>query len=111
MIYIKEAHPSGGWVSRGNTRAGITIATHRDYAERIDACTLAQSKLKIEMPALVDGMDDAVNKAYAASPDRLYLIDKDGLIAIKGARGPRGFAPSVDDARDWLATHVDINEN
>jgi type I thyroxine 5'-deiodinase len=42
---------------------------------------------------LVDGMDDAVNRAYAAFPDRLYLVGRDGKIAFRGGPGPAGFRP------------------
>ena len=45
------------------------------------------------IPALIDRMDDRVNKAYGAQPDRLYLIGKDGNIAFAGDRGPMGFEP------------------
>ncbi len=47
-------------------------------------------------------MDDAVNKAYSAWPDRIYVIGVDGKIALMGGQGPRGFAPSVKDTRAWL---------
>lgn len=45
------------------------------------------------MPAVVDGMDNATDKAYAAAPDRLYLVGKDGTIVYQGGRGPFGFLP------------------
>jgi cytochrome oxidase Cu insertion factor (SCO1/SenC/PrrC family) len=45
------------------------------------------------IPALIDDLDDAVSTAYAAWPDRLYLIDRDGRIAYHGGRGPFGFDP------------------
>ena len=52
------------------------------------------TKLELEeLPALVDDVDDAVNSAYSAWPDRLYLVDVDGRIAYQGGRGPFGFAP------------------
>jgi hypothetical protein len=38
-------------------------------------------------------MDDAVMTAYAAHPDRLYLVDSDGRVAYAGGRGPWGFKP------------------
>ena len=47
-------------------------------------------------------MDDKVNKAYAAWPDRLYVVGTDGKIAMMGEPGPRGFKPSVDAAQGWL---------
>lgn len=49
--------------------------------------------LEINLPTLIDGLDDAVGRAYAAWPDRLYLIGKDGRIAYKSDPGPRGFKP------------------
>lgn len=102
MIYIKEAHPSDGWVTSGNERAGISIADPKTYAERLDVASKACTLLKISLPCLIDGMDDAVNKAYAAWPDRLYIVDAAGKIAVKGGPGPRGFPPSVSEARAWL---------
>lgn len=47
------------------------------------------------LPALVDDVDDAVSVAYAAWPDRLYLVDGDGRIAYHGGRGPFGFDPDA----------------
>ena len=41
----------------------------------------------------VDNMDDAVMKAYAAWPDRLYLVGLDGRVVYAGGRGPHGFSP------------------
>ena len=42
-------------------------------------------------------MDNAVETAYTAWPDRYYLIDKDGRIAAKGKPGPAGFkAPEIE---------------
>ncbi len=49
--------------------------------------------LKMTVPLLVDGIDDAVGHAYSGMPDRLYIIGKDGRVAYKGGRGPFGFRP------------------
>ena len=50
-------------------------------------------KMALEMPALVDQMDDAVCIAYNAMPERLYLVGSDGRIAYKGGIGPMFFSP------------------
>lgn len=102
MVYIKEAHPTDGWATPGNERAGISIADPKTYAERTDVAQKACTALKINLPCLVDGMNDAANKAYAAWPDRIYIVDAAGKIAVKGGQGPGGFAPSVTEARAWL---------
>ena len=43
---------------------------------------------------MVDTIDDEVNKAYSARPDRLYVIDANGKLAYVGDPGPRGFKPA-----------------
>ena len=47
--------------------------------------------LGLTIPMLVDDMNDTVSKAYAADPDRLFLLAPDGRVAFAGDRGPRGF--------------------
>ncbi|MBI3839288.1 MAG: deiodinase, partial [Planctomycetia bacterium] len=41
---------------------------------------------------------DKVNQAYAAFPDRLYVVGRDGKIAFKGEIGPQGFKPREMEA-------------
>jgi len=43
------------------------------------------------MPVLIDGLDDALARAYGAWPDRLSLIRRDGRLAFQGGEGPFGF--------------------
>ena len=40
----------------------------------------------------------AGDRAYAALPDRLYLIDAEGRIAYKSGQGPMGFKPEELEA-------------
>lgn len=105
MVYIKEAHAADGWVSQGNVRQGINIKNHTSYKDREEVAKTACSLLKIDFPAIVDGMDDKVNMAYSAWPDRVYVIDKDGKVAVKADPGPQGFKPGVDATRTWLEAY------
>jgi type I thyroxine 5'-deiodinase len=50
-------------------------------------------KLGIKFPAVLDGFDNSVEKAYTGWPDRIYLIDTEGRIAYKSKPGPFGFKP------------------
>lgn len=102
MIYIREAHPADGWVSPRNTKEGINIADPKSHEERSELAAKTCSLLKISLPCLVDSMNDTANKAYAAWPDRLCIVGKDGRIALMGEQGPKGFKPSVEAARQWL---------
>jgi type I thyroxine 5'-deiodinase len=42
---------------------------------------------------VIDNVDNKVGQAYTGWPDRIYVLDKEGKIAYKGAPGPRGFRP------------------
>ena len=61
--------------------------------DRIEVGQTCMVKMALEMPALVDEMDDAVATAYGAMPERLYVIGTDGRIAYKGGMGPMFFRP------------------
>ena len=61
--------------------------------ERIEVGQACMVKMALEMPAVVDEMDDAVASAYGAMPERLYLIGVDGRVAYKGGVGPMFFRP------------------
>jgi len=63
-----------------------TMAAEREALA--EACVL---HLELSIPTLIDEMTNAVDRAYAALPDRLYLIDAEGRIAYKSGRGPWGF--------------------
>ncbi len=66
----------------------------KDDDERQDVAETCVTKLKLKsMKAVVDRVDDKVNKAYGAWPDRLYLVGKDGKIAMAGGQGPFDFKP------------------
>src|SRR5262249_45361016 len=92
-IYVREAHPTDGWRMEGNDLAGISIAQPREFEERLGVAKQCCTSLQMTMPLVVDEIDDRVGHAYSAMPDRLYVIDRNGRVAYKSGRGPRGFKP------------------
>ena len=50
-------------------------------------------KLHIAFPALIDSIDNHVEKAYTGWPDRLFLVGPDQKIRFKSEAGPFGFLP------------------
>ena len=102
IVYIKEAHPSDGRVVQVNTRAGISVKDPTSLAERQQVAEKACKELNLRWPCLVDDMENTVNKAYAAWPTRLYVVDTEGRIAVASNRGPAGLAPSIKEAEKWL---------
>ena len=98
VVYIREAHPLDGRAPLGGGDHPI-VEEPLTLAERQALCGTCMVKLDLEpIPALVDNMDNKVNRAYAAAPDRLYLVGKDGRIAYRGGRGPFGFKPDELEA-------------
>ena len=92
-VYIREIHPSDGWQVKENERDGVLFRQHQSFEERVEVGQACMLKTGLEAVALVDEMDDAVNLAYNAMPERLYLVGRDGRIAYKGGMGPMFFNP------------------
>ena len=93
VVYIREAHPEDGWVLQMNRDEHIAIADPTDAGQREEAATSCALHTKIRVPVVIDGMDDAIARAYGGWPDRLYLIGKGGTVAFQGDEGPFGFIP------------------
>ena len=94
VVYIREAHPEDGWVLAENRDEGIALGDPETPDERAAAAQACVRRLRTRIPALVDGLDDAVASAYGGWPDRLYLIGRNGRIAFQGDVGPDGFEPA-----------------
>lgn len=84
----------------GGERKLLKIAQSASLDERKDNAQKCIATLKLSIPTLLDKEDNRVNNAYAAWPDRLYVIGKDGAVAYKGGPGPGGFR--VEEVVDWL---------
>lgn len=93
-VYVREAHPTDGWVMESNARVGVAEAQPRTYAERVAVATRCQRLLRPSLPLVVDQIDDPVGNAYSGMPARLYVLDRTGRVAYKGGRGPFGFKAS-----------------
>jgi hypothetical protein len=92
-VYVAEAHPVDEWQLPANEEEGVLLAQHTTLDERIAAAREAAARLHLTMPVLVDGMDDAASRAFAAWPERLVVVDAEGVVVYPGAPGPYGFSP------------------
>ena len=66
--------------------------------ERFAVAKKFVDEMKMTIPAVVDSIGDETGTAYAAHPDRLYLVGKNGSIAWAGEKGPFGFSPEKLEA-------------
>ncbi len=104
MVYIREAHPvDGWWFGRGlmgwalkfyASKAATNVYDPQTMEERRAVAGRCDVTLQYGIPTLVDEMDDAVNKTYAAWPTRLYLVGLDGRVVYGGGLGPFDFKPA-----------------
>jgi hypothetical protein len=100
VVYIREAHPIDEWQVPNNVAEGVEFAQTRSEQERLQVATTCAVTLNLNIPILIDGMDDAAERAYRAWPERLYVLSKDGTVIYKGGKGPYGFKP--DELEQFL---------
>ncbi|HEX4166772.1 MAG TPA: tetratricopeptide repeat protein [Bryobacteraceae bacterium] len=93
LVYIREAHATDNWQSTRNTRDNITLSPAVSYAEKRDHAAMCTRKLHLPFPAVVDGMDGAVEKAYNAWPSRVFVVDEDGRIVYRSRLTELDFHP------------------
>jgi len=92
VVYIQEAHPVDLWQVSSNVKEGVLFKSPTTDQERVDTAAVCVLKLAIKLPALLDGIDNRVERGYTGWPDRLYVIGTDGRIRYKSAAGPFGFS-------------------
>lgn len=91
VIYIREAHPQDGWIMPSDVTPDINDPTTIEERRRVAG--ECEAAMEHGIRTYVDEMDDAVMIAYAAWPERLYLVGTDGRVAYQGGLGPFGFEP------------------
>ena len=90
-MYIEEAHASDAWQLNSNVKDKVLFATPRSFEERAEIGRTCVKDLKIDLPMVVDEIDNRTERAYTAWPDRLYVLDASGRITYKSRPGPFGF--------------------
>lgn len=92
-MYVSEAHPDDEWQMESNRADEIVITQPKSFEERKQAARILVERLHYDMPLALDSMENRAEAAYAAWPERLYVVDTDGRIAYRGEVGPFGFDP------------------
>ena len=112
-IYISEAHPK----ERPNFSGNLDIGTHIVLEDRMNAARALENTMDGEdNTILVDNMDNKARAAYAALPERLYVV-LDGEVVLEvrkywnlliinfdlqGKTGPFGY--NLADVESYLDT-------
>ena len=104
LVYVREAHPSDGWQVDSNVENNIIFRQHQSFDEREQVANTCSMDLNITIPILIEGMDNAIDEAYGAAPERLYVVGVDGTVVYQGGAGPHFF--DVDEWEEAIAVSV-----
>lgn len=97
-VYIQEAHPTDGRQSAQNLVDGVLYEQPKSLEEREELARVCVLRLNLKMPMLLDSMSNEVDRLYAALPDRLYVLDENGVVVFRTLVGSPGF-----DVDAWYA--------
>jgi hypothetical protein len=102
-VYVREAHPTDEWQMKSNLKDkdDVCYAQPKTLEQRLAIANDFTKRFKFPLPFGIDDMSNAANDAYAAWPERLYVIDESGHIAYRGGIGPFNYNPA--EVREWLA--------
>ena len=70
----------------------------RSFEERTRLAKILPERLKYRIPVAIDTMDSRAERAYAAWPERIYVMAPGGRVVYKAEPGPFGFKPEVAEA-------------
>jgi hypothetical protein len=87
--------------SNEKEKDNVCYAQPRSIEDRVAIANDFTKRYKFPVPFGIDEMSNAANDAYAAWPERLYIIDDKGSISYKGGNGPFKYDPK--EVRAWLA--------
>lgn len=91
VVYIQEAHPSDVWQMESNIKQKVVFASPKSMDERQQLAGSCVRSLHLEIPAILDSLDNRTEVAYTGWPDRIYVINREGKVVYKSKPGPFGF--------------------
>ncbi len=95
LVYIREAHTDATFKSTANQREGIAQPEAATLDEKRAYATSCLRKLAIKYDGVVDGIDDAVDRAYQAWPSRIYVIGTSGRVLFNSVLDQLQFDPAA----------------
>lgn len=101
-VYVSEAHTVDEW----KIYSDIDYCQPATLAARLEAATrLLKENPFIGAKLYLDDMDNAAERAFAAHPERLFVVSGEGQVLFKGGKGPFGYEPTALEA--WLENFVE----
>jgi len=101
---VSEAHPDDEWQMESNRKDKVVFNQPRAFEERRKAAQILVERFRYDLPLAIDSMDNKAEAAYAAWPERLYVVAAGGRIVYRGGLGPQGFLP--EEMEKALRAHL-----
>jgi hypothetical protein len=98
-VYIAEAHARDEWPV-GKTISCVDQPTI--LTQRLENARQFKMNFNLEMPMLVDNMDNTFHATYGSWPFRFYII-YNGKLALKAEPDQANFAYNIDELDNWIA--------
>ena len=89
-----------------NEKEDVCYAQPKSMRDRVAIANDFKQRFRYKLPLLIDPIENPANAAFAAWPERLYIIDQNGMIVYKGKPGPFGYKPQ--EVADWLQKRFKI---
>ena len=86
---------------KSNVKDDVCYAQPKTLEQRVAIAKDFTARYKFPLPFGIDDMSNAADTAYAAWPERLYIIDESGHVVYRGGMGPFHYKPA--EVREWLA--------
>jgi len=81
IVYIREAHANDVWPIGDDVSPTVTAA--RSSAERCRTARRMCKALNIDLPVLVDPIDNPFEEYFAPWPFRFYIVDQNTKLQYK----------------------------
>ena len=94
-MYIAEAHAEDEWQMGSNEEEKLVFNQPKAFGERQELARILVERLRYRMPVAIDSMDNRADKAFAAWPERIYILGPGGKVLYKGGMGPFEFDPEA----------------
>ncbi len=77
-----------------NTKDKFVFKQPQSFEQRARLARILPERLNYRIPLAVDPIDDRAGKAFAAWPERIYIVGAGGRVVYKAEPGPFGFKPA-----------------
>ena len=90
-VYIREAHPADGWQVHANLDEDIIHDAPVTMEQRCELAGACHDYMKLEVPFLVDDMNNQADEGFIAKPLRLFVLDAEGVVTYVSGQGPANY--------------------